>query len=132
MSYITNIIKKTKENTNFRTVIFTGDKSQLVVMNIPAGGEIGKEKHAHVEQSLFILSGEAKATLDGVETAVGVGDVVVVTPGVKHNIINTSTEPLLIYTIYAPANHIDGRIHATKEEADTDTADEKFGESVPD
>ena len=97
-----------------------------------SGGEIGKEKHAHVEQTLFILSGEAKATLDGVETAVGAGDVVVVTPGVKHNIVNTGVEPLLIYTIYAPANHIDGRIHATKEEADADTADEKFGESVPD
>lgn len=132
MSYITNIIKKTEENTNFRTVLFTGGKSQLVVMNIPVGGEIGKEKHPHVEQALFILSGVAKVTLDGEETEVGAGDVVVVTPGVKHNLINSGTKPLLIYTIYAPANHIDGRVHSTKEEADADTADEKFGESVPD
>ncbi len=132
MLYISNIIKQTEQNTNFRTVLFTGEKSQLVVMNIPAGGDIGKEKHSHVEQSLFILSGQAKATLDGEETEVGQGDVVVVQPGVKHNLINTGTEPLKIYTIYAPANHIDGRVHVTKEDAEADQADEKFGESISD
>lgn len=131
MSYITNIINATEENANYRKVLFTGKKSQLVVMNIPVGGEIGKEKHPQVEQSLFILSGQAKVTLDGKETEIVVGDVVVVTPGVKHNIVNTGTEPLKVYTVYAPANHIDGRIHATKEEADADMEDEKFGEGVP-
>lgn len=130
MSFITNIIKKTEENTNFRTVLFTGDKTQLVVMNIPVGGEIGKEKHPHVEQSLFILSGQAKVTLDGKETEMGAGDVVVVTPGTKHNLINVGTEPLKVYTIYGPANHIDGRVHATKAAAEADVEDEKFGESV--
>lgn len=130
MSYITNIIKKTAENTNFRTVLFTGQRSQLVVMNIPVGGEIGKEKHPHVEQSLFILSGTATATLDGKETEIAAGDVVVVTPGTKHNLVNSGTEPLLVYTLYAPANHIDGRVHSTKEEADADSEDEKFGESI--
>ena len=132
MSFITNIIKETENNTTFRTVLFTGDKSQLVVMSIPAGGEIGKEKHPNVEQTLFILSGEAKVTLDGKETAVGSGDAVVVTPGVKHNLINTGDYPLMIYTIYAPANHIDGRVHETKEEAEADFEDEKFGENVQD
>ena len=130
MTYITNIIKKTEENTNFRTVLFTGDKSQLVVMDIPAGGEIGKEKHAHVEQTIFILSGQAKVTLDGKETEMGVGDVVVVTPGVKHNLVNSGSESLKVYTIYAPANHVDGRVHVTKEDADVDDEDEKFGESI--
>lgn len=131
MSYITNIINATEENANYRKVLFTGKKSQLVVMNIPVGGEIGKEKHPQVEQSLIILSGQAKVTLDGKETEIVVGDVVVVTPGVKHNIVNTGTEPLKVYTVYAPANHIDVRIHATKEEADADMEDEKFGEGVP-
>lgn len=120
----------TEVNTNFRTVLFTGEKTQLVVMNIPVGGEIGKEKHPHVEQSLFILSGQAKVTLDGKEAEVGMGDVVVVTPGTKHNLINTGTEPLMVYTVYAPANHIDGRVHATKEEAEADVEDEKFGEGI--
>lgn len=130
MTYTTNIIKETTNNTNFRTVLFTGEESQLVVMNIPVGGEIGKENHPHVEQSLFILKGQATVMLDGKESQVGEGDVVVVTPGVKHNLINSGRAPLLVYTVYAPVNHIDGRVHATKEDADADVEDEKFGEKV--
>jgi mannose-6-phosphate isomerase-like protein (cupin superfamily) len=127
MSCQINIIKETQKNSNFRTVLFTGARSQLVVMEIPAGGEVGEETHPHVEQSLFFLSGSAKAILDGVESPVAAGDVVVVTPGTKHNFVNTGTEPLKIYTIYAPANHLDGRIHVTKADADADDADEEFG-----
>jgi len=130
MSYLINIVSETKENSNFRKVLFTGDKSQLVVMDIPAGGEIGEETHPHVEQTLFFLSGSGKAVLDGEESEIGEGDVVVVTPGVRHNFLNTGSESLKVYTSYAPANHIDGRIHATKADADLDTADEEFGESV--
>ena len=130
MPYITNIIKETEENTNFRKVLFTGDRSQLVVMDIPAGGEIGKERHDNVEQTLFFLSGTGKAVLNGEETAIGAGDVVVVTPGTEHNFFNTGSDPLKVYTMYAPANHIDGRIHATKADADADDADEEFGHAV--
>jgi mannose-6-phosphate isomerase-like protein (cupin superfamily) len=130
MPYIKNIIKETQENTNFRKVMFTGARSQLVVMNIPAGGEVGKERHSNVEQTLFFLSGTGKAVLNGEETAIGEGDVVVVTPDTEHNFINTGSEPLKIYTIYAPANHIDGRIHATKVDADADDEDEVFGHAV--
>ena len=130
MSYITNIVKATKENDNFRRVLFTGDKSQLVVMEIPPGGEIGSEVHAHVEQTLFFLSGEGKAVLDDKETLVTSGDVVVVTPGTKHNFINTGTSVLKVYTVYAPANHLEGRVHRTKAEADKDVDDEAFGEAV--
>lgn len=130
MSYQTNIIEDTKQNENFRRVLFTGARSQLVVMHIPPGGEIGEETHAHVEQSLFFLSGSGKSILDGVEAPIMAGDVVVVTPGTKHNFMNTGTEPLKVYTIYAPPNHIDGRVHATKADADADTADESFGEAV--
>lgn len=130
MPYIKNIIKETEENTNFRKVMFTGDRSQLVVMDIPAGGEIGKEKHEHVEQTLFFLSGTGKAILNGEETVIGAGDVVVVTPGTEHNFLNTGSEPLKVYTIYAPANHVDGRVHVTKADADADDEDEAFGHSV--
>lgn len=130
MSYITNINKQTAENTNFRTVLFTGTESQLVVMNIPVGGEIGKEKHGHVEQTIFVHSGTATVVLDGQESVLAAGDVVVVTPGVKHNVTNSGPDPLLLYTVYAPANHIDGRIHVTKADADADTEDEKFGAQV--
>ncbi len=130
MSYITNILTETEKNQNFRTVLFTGEKSQLVVMNIPVGGDIGTETHDHVEQTLFIMSGNATVLLDDKETAVGAGDVIVVTPGTTHNVINTGTESLNIYTVYAPANHIDGRVHITKEGADADDEDEAFGAAV--
>ncbi len=130
MSYTKNIVQATEDNTNFRTVLFTGEKSQLVVMNVPAGGEVGEEVHHHVEQTLFFQSGNGKAILDDIETPVGAGDVVVVTPGTKHNFLNTGAEDLKIFTVYAPANHIDGRIHVTKADADADLADEAFGDAV--
>lgn len=130
MSYITNIIKETEGNSYFRRVLFTGARSQLVVMDIPAGGEIGEETHAHVEQTLFFLSGTGKAILNGKETPIGAGDVVVVTPGTKHNFLNTGTDSLKVYTIYAPPNHIGDRVHITKADADKDDEDEAFGEAV--
>lgn len=130
MSFQVNIIMETEKNNNFRTVLFTGQKSQLVVMSVPPGGEIGEEVHQHVEQSLFFLSGNGKAMLNGKESKISAGDVVVVTPGTKHNFINTGTENLKVYTVYAPPNHIDGRVHKTKSDADADDADEEFGNKV--
>ncbi len=131
MSYHTNIVKETQENENFRRVLFTGPKSQLVVMSIPPGGEVGEETHKYTEQTLFFLSGTGEGALDDKKFPIDPGDVVVVTAGTKHNFKNTGTEDLKIYTVYAPPNHIDGRIHRTKEDADADTADEAIGESKP-
>lgn len=128
MPYTANIIAETEQNTNFRKVLFTGTKSQLVVMSIPPNGEVGEETHKYTEQTLFFLSGTGVAILDGKESAVVSGDVVVVTPGTKHNFKNTGTAPLKLYTVYSPANHIDGLIEATKAEADANTADESFGD----
>ena len=130
MSYITHIFEQTEENENFRKVLFTGERSQLVVMSIPQNGEIGEETHPHVEQTLFFLKGSAKSILNGEEQDITEGDVVVVTPGTKHNFINTGTEVLKVFTVYAPPNHIDGKIHPTKADADADAEDEAFGEAV--
>lgn len=130
MSYIKNILSLTESNETFRTVVYTGAKSQLVVMAVPPGGEIGEETHAHVEQTLYIQQGTAKTILDGKEQNVAAGDIVVVTPGTRHNIINVGADPLKLFTIYAPANHIDRRMHQTKADADADTEDEAFGEGV--
>jgi mannose-6-phosphate isomerase-like protein (cupin superfamily) len=130
-SYQTNIVKSTQENENFRRVLFTGLRSQLVVMSIPVGGEVGEETHKYTEQTLFFLSGTGEAILNGVTSPIVPGDVVVVIPGTKHNFRNTGTEPLKIYTVYAPPNHIDGRVHRTKAEADADTADEAVGNRKP-
>lgn len=129
MSYRTNIVKETAANEFFRRVLFTGKKSQLVVMAIPPGGEIGEETHEHVEQTLYFQTGNGEGMLNDETFVIGPGDVVVVTPGTKHNFKNTGNEPLKVATVYAPPNHIDGRIHKTKTEADADTEDEAFGEA---
>lgn len=128
MSFRTQIVRATKENPDFREVLFTGVKSQLVVMNIPPGGEIGTETHAHVEQTLYFQSGTGEGMLDGETFAVAAGDIVVVTPGTKHNFKNTGAEPLKIFTVYAPPNHLDHIVHHTKKDADADIEDEAFGE----
>jgi mannose-6-phosphate isomerase-like protein (cupin superfamily) len=131
MSYHTNIIKEIKENNNFRKVLFTGQKSQLVAMSIPPGGEVGSEIHKYTEQTLFFLSGVGVGELDGKNFPIVPGDVVVVVPGTLHNFTNTGAEDLKIYTVYTPPNHIDGRIHKTKTDADADAEDEAIGEKAP-
>ena len=131
MSYHTNIIKDTAENENYRKVLFTGTNSQLVIMSVPPGQDVGKEVHKYTEQTLFFLSGSGIGELDGQTFPVGPGDVVVVVPGTEHDFTNTGTTDMKIYTVYAPKNHIDGRIQATKADADADTADEAIGENPP-
>ena len=127
MPYLGNIVEATQENTDFRKVLFTGTRSQLVIMNILPGGEVGDEVHTYTEQTLFFLSGTGKAILNGKESPIIAGDVVVVTPGTEHNFINTGTSPLKIYTIYAPPNHIDGTTETTKADADKNVQDEAYG-----
>jgi mannose-6-phosphate isomerase-like protein (cupin superfamily) len=129
MSYRGNMKALTDENDYFRRVIFTGKKSQFVVMSIPPGGEIGEETHEHVEQTLYFQSGFGESILNGEMQPISSGDVVIVTPGTKHNFKNTGDVPLKVATVYAPPNHIDGRIHKTKAEADADDEDEAFGEA---
>lgn len=131
MSYHGDIIKQTRENEFFRRVVFTGKNSQLVIMSIPPGGEVGKETHEYTEQTLFFLSGTGTGELDGKTFPIGPGDSVTVVPGTEHNFTNTGTEPLKIYTVYAPPNHIDGRVHKTKADADADAEDEAIGEMPP-
>lgn len=131
MSYHTNIAADTQENENFRRVLFTGSNSQLVVMSIPPGGEVGEETHKYTEQTLFFLSGAGEGMLDDKKFPIVPGDVVVVIPGTKHNFWNTGTQDLKIYTVYAPPNHIEGRVHKTKADSDADTLDEAVGESAP-
>lgn len=132
MSYIGNIQTLVMRNDNFREVIFTGKKSQLVVMSIPVGGEVGEEIHEGVEQTLYIVSGICDVVLDHNRTQVSGGDVIVVTPKTRHNFINTGNEVVKIITTYSPPNHIDGRIHKTIEEAEADIEDEEFGHQYKD
>ena len=115
--YVNNIEKLTLENENFRKVLYTAPHSQLVLMSIAPGDDIGEEVH-HLDQFLRIEKGKGKAVLNDIEYALEDGTAVVVPAGVKHNIINVSSEePLKLYSIYSPAEHKDGTIHTTKQEA---------------
>jgi mannose-6-phosphate isomerase-like protein (cupin superfamily) len=120
----TDIEVETLSNTNFRKVLFTGEHSQLVLMNLLPSEDIGMEVHANVDQFFRFESGEGKAVLNGEEIMFKANDVVIIPAGTNHNIINTSdVNPLKLYTIYSPANHPDGTVHATKAEAMADEND---------
>lgn len=116
--FVIDIEKATEENGKFRQVLYTARYSQLVLMSIPPGGEIGEEVHG-LDQFLRIESGQGRAVLDGAEHDVADGFAVVVPAGTRHNFVNTSaTEDLKLYTVYAPPNHKDGTVHETKAAAD--------------
>ena len=132
MSYRSHVSAISAASPDFRRVLATGQKSQLVVMSIPPGEEVGEEVHPKTEQTLFFQSGTGEALVGEERFAIGPGDIVVVSPGMRHNFTNTGAEPRKIITVYAPAHHIDGRIHRTKADADADTADEAFGEGMED
>ncbi|MEK7093245.1 MAG: cupin domain-containing protein [Patescibacteria group bacterium] len=117
--YVKNIEQAALENENFRTVLYTAKHSQLVLMCIPAGGDIGEEVHT-LDQFLRVEQGEGKAILDGVEHAVSDGFAIVVPAGARHNIVNTGTTAMKLYTVYSPPNHRDGVVHKTKADAEHD------------
>lgn len=118
-AYVADIEEKTIQNKNFREVLNTTSHSQLVVMALRPGEDIGTEVHGDIDQFLRIEAGTGKAILDGKEYPLKDGSAVVVPAGVEHNIINTSKdETLKLYTIYTPPEHQDGTVHATKAEAD--------------
>lgn len=114
--YIGDIEKETKDNNNFRKVLYTSKNSQLVVMCIQPGDEIGEEVH-DLDQFIRIEDGKAKAILNDVEYEIEDDYAVVIPAGVKHNVVNTGDEPLKLYTVYSPPEHRDGVIHATREQA---------------
>ncbi|EKD33208.1 MAG: Cupin protein [uncultured bacterium] len=114
--YITNIEKATKENTDYRRVLYTGKNSQLVLMAIQPGDEIGEEVHT-LDQFIRLEQGEAKVVLDGAEHDVKAEDAIVIPQGTKHNVINTGASVLKLYSIYSPPEHKDGTVHASKAEA---------------
>lgn len=115
--YVEKLKKEAKENDFFRKVLFTGGHSQLVLMALQPGEEIGAEVH-EVDQLLYIVKGEGKTVLDGDGSKIEEGTVVCVPAGVRHNVVNTGDEPLKLFTVYAPAAHKPGTIHETKQDAE--------------
>jgi mannose-6-phosphate isomerase-like protein (cupin superfamily) len=123
-----SIATEAEKSPDFRRVLWTGEHSQLVIMTIPPGGEIGEEVHEDVDQILTFVSGTGKAIVSGSEKNVAQGDLVVVPAGKRHNFLNTGPNPLILYTVYGPPEHADGAVHKTKEEAD---AMEEAGKDEP-
>ncbi len=111
--YIANIEEETKINNNYRKVVYTAVHSQLVLMSIAPGGEIGAETH-HLDQFFRFESGQGKVVLDGIEHEVKDGYAVIVPEGTMHNVINTGSDDLKLYTLYSPPNHKDKTTQATK------------------
>lgn len=119
--YVTEMDTKTLENENFRTVLYTAERTQLVVMSLKPDEDIGEETH-ELDQFIRCEAGTGKAMLDDVEHDLSPGVAVLVPAGTKHNIINTSAdEAMKLYTLYAPPNHRDGVVHKTKADAEADT-----------
>lgn len=121
-----NIEKDTLANNNFRKVLYTGKHSQLVLMSLKPGEEIGMEIHQDNDQFFRVEKGQGKCVIDGNEYNVADGSAIVVPAGAQHNVINVSaTEDLKLYTIYSPAHHQDGIVRATREEAMANEAEFK-------
>lgn len=111
------IVDLARDNDEFRKVIWTGDKTQLVLMAIPENEEIGDEVHEGHDQLLYFVSGEGRAKIGEIEMDVTAGDVSIVPSGKYHNFRNTGSGMLRLYTTYSPPEHEPGTEHATRQEA---------------
>lgn len=121
--YVQNIESVSVKNENFRQVLYTAKNCQLVVMALNPKEEIGMEVH-ELDQFFRVEEGIGEAILDGVHKIISAGFAVLVPAGTNHNIVNTGTVPMKLYTLYSPPNHRDGVIHRTRAEAEKD--DEQF------
>lgn len=126
--YVTNIEKLSLENENFRKVLYTDKNSQLVLMSLLVGEEIGEEVH-DVDQFLRVEKGTGTAILGDIPHDLADGSVIIVPAGTKHNVINTGNGEMKLYTLYMPPHHRDGVVHKTKAEAEADRTDEFDGKT---
>ncbi|MBI4040086.1 cupin domain-containing protein [Candidatus Daviesbacteria bacterium] len=117
MGVIKNINQQVLDNTYFRHVLESAEHTQIVIMSIPAGSDIGMETHPDNDQVLYFIQGQGKASLNGEESDISAGDIVLVKAGTEHNFTNTGSEELKIITTYSPPHHPEGTVHQTKEEA---------------
>lgn len=116
--YAQDVARLAAENENFRQVLFTTERSQLVLMAVQPGEEIGEEAHEGIDQVLAFVGGEGEAVIEGQRSAVRPGSVVIVPAGARHNFVASGSTPLKLYTVYTPPEHPHGTVHRTKQEAD--------------
>lgn len=122
--FVADIEEIGKEQADFRRVLYTGKHLQLVLMSLPPGGEIGEETHATHDQFFRIESGKGVVRIDGVESTIKKDYAIVVPAGARHNVVNTGEKTMRLYTLYAPPQHRDDFVAATRALADAST--EKF------
>jgi mannose-6-phosphate isomerase-like protein (cupin superfamily) len=113
--YVTNIEHDTLDNADYRRVLYTGPHTQLVLMTLQPGDEIGEETHEEHDQFIRVETGRAEVVLNGNRHALSDGSAVVIPAGVRHNVVNLSGDaPLRLYTLYSPPEHADGTVQHTK------------------
>jgi mannose-6-phosphate isomerase-like protein (cupin superfamily) len=113
--FVTNIERDTLGNEEYRRVLYTGPNTQLVLMTLQPGDEIGQETHAEHDQFIRVEAGAAVVVLNGERHTLGDGSAVVIPAGVEHNVVNMSDDaPLRLYTLYSPPEHPDGTVQHTK------------------
>jgi len=122
--FIDDIEELTDGNAYFRRVLYTAKRMQLVLMALPPGEEIGEEVHADRDQFFRVEEGRGEIWIDGARTRIKGGMAMIVPAGARHNVQNTGDKPLKLYTIYAPPEHVDATVHASK--ADAEVAEEHF------
>ena len=116
--YHDDIEKQTTGNSDFRRVLYTGGHLQLVLMSLPPGCDIGAEVHEDRDQFVRFEEGSGQVDIDENTYDVSDGSGIIVPAGARHNVRNTGTEPLKLYTLYGPPEHLDGLVKATKAEAE--------------
>jgi mannose-6-phosphate isomerase-like protein (cupin superfamily) len=121
--YHGDLLDQARANDDFRRVVTTTAHTQLVLMTLPPGEEIGSEIHKDIDQILIGIEGSGTSVLEGVERPFARGDAVVVPQGTRHNFVNTGSEPLRLVTIYGPPDHRPGTVHHTRADAEQDEAD---------
>jgi mannose-6-phosphate isomerase-like protein (cupin superfamily) len=114
-----DIVQLTKDNTDFRRVVLTEKHSQVVLMSVEPGDDVGEEVHK-VDQILVFVLGKGEAILEGRKSEVEANRMVVVPAGMKHNFVNTGRTPLKLYTVYSPPEEEEGLVHKTKADAEAD------------
>ncbi len=122
--FVDDIEDLAEENSDFRRVLYTGKQMQLVLMSLRPGEEIGEETHRGGDQFFRVEKGKGEAWIDGARSKIKSDMAVIVPAGARHNIKNTGDKPLKLYTLYAPPQHADGVVRATK--ADAEAAAEHF------
>ena len=124
--FVDDIEKLTTENIDFRRVLYTSKKMQLVLMSLKPGEEIGEEVHHTRDQFFRVEEGNGAVFIDGVRHEIEDDDAVIVPAGAKHNVVNIGQDPLKLYTLYGPPEHKDATVHPTKADAERDHDNDHF------